>query len=97
MFEPGFLPLINDHSFRYTPPPPPPPITIGYAMPAFPQEKISHYTTADQLFVCKCYPRYDGILCIICYKIEYITAYDEVQFTSNNLSQMSISARYKKN
>ena len=23
MFEPGFLPLINDHSFRYTPSPPP--------------------------------------------------------------------------
>ena len=46
MFELGFLPLINDHSFRHTAsPPPPPPITIGYAMPAFPQEKISHYTT----------------------------------------------------
>ena len=27
MFEPGFLPLINDHSYRNTasPPPPPPP------------------------------------------------------------------------
>ena len=23
MFEHGFLPLINDHSFRHTPPPPP--------------------------------------------------------------------------
>ena len=45
MFEPGFSPLIIDHSFRHTPPPPPPK-TIGYAMPAFPQEKISHYTTA---------------------------------------------------
>ena len=38
MFEPGFLPLINGNSFRHPPPPP---------MSAFPQEKISHYTTAD--------------------------------------------------
>ena len=46
MFEHGFLPLINDHSFKD----PSPSKTIGYvtnnAMLAFPQEKISHYTTA---------------------------------------------------
>ena len=45
MFEHGFLPLIKDHSFKD----PSPSKTIGYvtnnAMLAFPQEKISHYTT----------------------------------------------------
>ena len=41
MFEPGFLPLINNPSLRH----PPPPDNDRYAMPAFPQERISHYTT----------------------------------------------------
>ena len=46
--EHRFLPLIKDHSFKH---PPPPSITIAdmvfdhNAMLAFPQEKLSHYTT----------------------------------------------------
>ena len=48
MFEHRFLPLKNDDSFRN---PPPPPFKDNHracdhnAMPAFPHEQISHYTT----------------------------------------------------
>ena len=43
-----FLPLINDHSFRQHTPLPPDNDRVcdHYAVLAFPQEKISHYTTA---------------------------------------------------
>ena len=42
-----FLPLINDHSFRHHTPFPPDNDRVcdHYAVLAFPQEKISHYTT----------------------------------------------------
>ena len=44
MVEHGFLPLINGHSFRHLRPLPDK--VCGHnAMLAFPQEKISHYTT----------------------------------------------------
>ena len=50
-FEHRFLPLKNDHLFRNHPPPPPPNdnhrVCDHNAMPAFPQEQISHYTTDD--------------------------------------------------
>ena len=47
MFEHGFLPLIHDHSLRHPPPPPDNDrVSDHNAMLAFPQEKISHYTTA---------------------------------------------------
>ena len=50
MFEHGFLLLVNDHSFMHPHPPPPPPpdndrISHAALMIAFPEEKISHYTT----------------------------------------------------
>ena len=47
MFEHGFLPLIHDHSLGHPPPPPPDSDRVSdyNAMLAFPQEKISHYTT----------------------------------------------------
>ena len=50
MFEHRFLPMKNDDSFRT-----PPPLKDNHrvcdhnAMLAFPQEQISHYTTADDM------------------------------------------------
>ena len=63
MFEHGFLPLINDHSFRHSPPTPHPPpldndrVCDNSAMLAFAQEKISHYTTGPS----KVRPKYFNI------------------------------------
>ena len=48
LFEHRFLPLKNDHSFRHPPPPPGNNRVCDHnAMSAFPQEKISHYTTGS--------------------------------------------------
>ena len=47
MFEHEFLPLINAQSLDYPPPPPHNDRVFDQsAMLAFPQEKISHYTTS---------------------------------------------------
>ena len=51
MFEHGFLPLINNHSFGHPLPTDNDRAYDHRAMLAFPQEKISHYNTGATYYI----------------------------------------------